>query len=297
MNTIQQKVAIIFGSFFLIVIIIVMIISSSSSDNVENNSSLDNNTVVTPNEDNDASNDVIHYDVSYLEDHIKYVSLNTVSNIYYSYVTSKDSEIVNILSTNYKTTNNITSTNVYNYIDELNGNYNAQILEVKVIAITDSFKAYFLKVNVTEDIINVNYSVVKKFVDYIVVYYDESNLTYSVRPIEEVNYNNTTTSNSELLKLESNVNTGKNTYSTPDVTDRTIATLYFNDFKTNYFYSDDFTKLMADGYKPNIEITEYTTISEYLYNRTDSTITIIDELDNTYIFKINYVMNYKVTMG
>lgn len=298
MNTTQVKVAIVFGVIFLLVVIISVFISSTSNDNLQSESVTDNNTLVTPNIDSDEKEDeVIYFDAYYLTDHIRYVSLNTVSNIYYSYISSRDSGIVNILSSKFKSDNNVTSSNVYNYIDELNGNYTAEILEVKVINITDSFTAYFLKVNVVEDIINVNYSVVDKFTDYIAVYYDGTNLTYSVRPIDEVNYNLTNSSDSEILSLDSNINTGKNTYTTPDVTDRTIATLYFNNFKTNYFYSDDFTKLMANGYKPNIEITEYTSIVDYLYNRSDSTLTIIDELDNTYIFKINYVMNYKVTMG
>lgn len=137
---------------------------------------------------NNAEENKIDNTVIALQDENRFFTIDSAISKYISYVASGDTaNIIKLLDTNFVSNNNITSNNLFNYIESYDTNYVGSTREVYQVSYNDNIYKYYVKVRLlNEDFVS---STFVKYT-YFEVTINENNLTFAVAPISSVMYSN-----------------------------------------------------------------------------------------------------------
>ena len=211
--------------------------------------------------------------------------------------------IINILSDEYITQNNINMSNLDNYIKKINEDVNVISLKMKVL-VNDPIEKYV----VCGKIVNMNYNMIDEF--YIYVNLDTQNKTFSIEPIDVKDFEKIEiVNNNNSIEIKDN-----NTYEEADLGYeeiikegmRRFKILAFSDVESSYNYLDKEYKQKRFGdinkYKEYIELNrenlEAAEITKYKVNYYEDSIEYIciDQNGNYYIFNETSLMEFTIKL-
>ena len=133
-------------------------------------------------------NESINTDVVALADVNRFFTIDSAISKYFSYVTSKNSEsILKILDEDYIERNNITSSNIYNFVGNYNSNIKSNLEEAYQISSYNNIYKYYVKVGLKLETL---YDSTLQEYAYYIVTINENELTFAVEPISETLYLN-----------------------------------------------------------------------------------------------------------
>lgn len=299
MNLKNKIVIFIIVTFALLAACVLIFYSTNESDNYNDYTENEN----LENEDNEYEengNENLVLEKNEVTNYGRYFSLvTTVNQIYNNIYSNNVDNLLSALSINYINTNQINSGNIENFIEFKNDYYTATINDIKEVYIYDSIGIYFVEVSLVLDAINFTYDMSEKYTEYIVIFYDENNLTYSFMPINIDEFNE-----ESLIKDDENylteyiMSNGSNSYSVKSVSNSMIADLYYYKLYFNYFNEIDGYENLLSGSLPNdFYIDGSSSIVQYYYNDSDSVLEIVDSNDFYYYFTINSVLDFKVKIS
>lgn len=126
-------------------------------------------------------NDKIDTDtISVVTDRNDFYTVSSTINNYVNYLSSSDSEkILSVLDLKYKKENGINSSNLYNFIEKLDGIYIYQPRKMFVQRMSENVYKYYTFGYLRQDTIN-GYGQKQNY--YLIVLLDQSNMTYSIMP-------------------------------------------------------------------------------------------------------------------
>ena len=128
-----------------------------------------------------ADEETIDTTVTALSDVNRFFTIDSAISKYFSYVTSKNSEsILKILDEDYIERNNITSSNIYNFVGNYDANIKISLEEAYQISSYNNIYKYYVKVGLK----------LETLYDYYIVTINENELTFAVEPISETLYLN-----------------------------------------------------------------------------------------------------------
>ena len=122
-----------------------------------------------------------------LNDINRYLTIDSSVSKYISYVSSKNNDYTyQVLDKNYLEDNNITTANIFNKIEFYDPNYRGSAKEIYQISSYQNIYKYYVKEQISNETLDTI-----EFVryDYFCITLDESNLTFSIMPITENEYN------------------------------------------------------------------------------------------------------------
>ena len=122
-----------------------------------------------------------------LNDINRYLTIDSSVSKYISYVSSKNNDYTyQVLDKNYLEDNNITTANIINKIEFYDPNYRGSAKEIYQISSYQNIYKYYVKEQISNETLDTI-----EFVryDYFCITLDESNLTFSIMPITENEYN------------------------------------------------------------------------------------------------------------
>lgn len=241
-----------------------------------------------------------------VEEYNTYFSVTNYMNSYISYLANNDSEaIYSMLSSEYIYKNNINQNNVLDIVKTYNQDaiISLKITSIDEIEIKNNKYIYYIKGKILkstftkEEVIDDNYNVLL-FADY-------SNLTETVYPLENDNYE-------KIINNTKDINISKNEYnkikSSSLINTETICVLYLSD----YIYKlgndiEEAYKILDDDMKNKYQ--SISAFKTYIETNKDKMTTkadkctkngkdyiVIDNNNNTYTFTEQSVMNYKVNI-
>jgi len=226
-------------------------------------------------------------------------------NSYIDYVANGTSEAVYaLLDERYIADNGITYIDVLDYLDSYsNGSY-LKVTSMEYVKIKDNF-IYYIKGSIWENsydgdkIINDNFAIVLKT--------DFNNLTFSLYPVDEQNYENVI---NDIKKIEIADNEFNSVSQSSLITKEQVCVVYLSDFlsylktdidksynllsdemKIIYTDIDSYTNYINDNYKLFSTDADKCMVQNINGNRVYS---VIDSNGNNYVFTEESVMNYKV---
>ncbi len=124
--------------------------------------------------------------VTALSDVNRFFSIDSAISKYFSYVTSKNSDsILKILDEDYIERNNITSSNIYDFVGNYDFNIKANLEEAYQVSSYNNIYKYYVKVALKSE--TLYDSTLQEYVYYIITI-NENELTFAVEPISEVMY-------------------------------------------------------------------------------------------------------------
>ena len=133
-------------------------------------------------------NESINTDVVALADVNRFFTIDSAISKYFSYITSKNSEsILKILDEDYIERNNITLSNIYNFVGNYDSNIKSNLEEAYQISSYNNIYKYYVKVALKLE--TLYESTLQEYVYYIVTI-NENELTFAIEPISEVIYLN-----------------------------------------------------------------------------------------------------------
>ena len=241
-----------------------------------------------------------------VEEYNTYFSVTNYMNSYISYLSNNDSEaIYSMLSSEYIYKNNINQNNVLDIVKTYNQDaiISLKITSIDEIEIKNNKYIYYIKGKILkstftkEEVIDDNYNVLL-FADY-------SNLTETVYPLDNDNYE-------KIINNTKDINISKNEYnkikSSSLINTETICVLYLSD----YIYKlgndiEEAYKILDNEMKNKYQsINEFKTYIETNKNKITTKADnftkngkdyiVIDNNNNTYTFTEQSVMNYKVNI-
>lgn len=128
----------------------------------------------------------INTEVSILADNNRFFTIDSAISKYFSYVTSKDSEsILKILDENYIEKNNITASNVYNFIGNYNSNIKTSLEEAYQVSSYKNIYKYCVKIKLKQETL---YDSTLQGNIYYIVTINENELIFALEPISEIIY-------------------------------------------------------------------------------------------------------------
>lgn len=126
---------------------------------------------------NDNNQILINYKVE--EDYSKFFTVNSCIYKYIEYLTKKDTtNILKVLNEDYVKNNNINNSNLYNYLDNLNGIYTFSAKKMYKDD-TDDLVKYYVYGYLVKETINGSADKTEK---YFILNLDENNLTFDIMP-------------------------------------------------------------------------------------------------------------------
>ena len=144
-----------------------------------------------------ASDETIDTTVVALSDVNRFFTIDSAISKYFSYVTSKNStSLLKILDEDYIKRNNITPSNIYNFVGNYDSNIRASLKEAYQVSSYDNIYKYYVKVALKLE--TLYESTLQEYVYYIVTI-NENELTFAVEPVSETFY---------LNKIEEDANNG-----------------------------------------------------------------------------------------
>jgi len=227
--------------------------------------------------------------LSILTDENTFISIEKNINKIYSYA-STDGSILSFIIKNEVNSN-----------DYINKTFNVK--EIYVVSEANLYK-YFIKGNLYKEIMDEPLELIKT--EYYILNYDMNTSSYNVEIIDEERYNNAKTENYVFEVINTN---DYNRFEYSSLSPKSRAIMYFNDF-INMMYSNseeaynlissdtkekyfntyvDFENFVINHSNSNI------TLAEYSVN--DKKIAIKDNYSNEYIFQINNILSYRVTIN
>lgn len=125
------------------------------------------------------------------EDSVKYVLLNDYSRFftvnscvykYISYLQNKDTNsLLEILDKDFKTKNSINSNNIYNYLENLEGNYSFTSKKIYYEKINKKYIKYYVYGHLSKDLMD---EIGEKEDRYYIVTFDIENYLFSIIPYD-----------------------------------------------------------------------------------------------------------------
>ena len=135
-----------------------------------------------------ADEETIDTTVTALSDVNRFFTIDSAISKYFSYVTAKNSEsILKILDEDYIERNNITSSNIYNFVGNYDANIKTSLEEAYQISSYNNIYKYYVKVGLKLE--TLYDSTLQGYVYYIVTI-NENELTFAIEPISETIYLN-----------------------------------------------------------------------------------------------------------
>lgn len=120
--------------------------------------------------------------ISILSDNSKFFTVSSCVSKYINYLSLSDTEnLLLLLSNDYKEKNSINSSNLYNYVGNINGSYSfigSKMLEQRL---SKSVYKYYVKGFIQEELMD---TVALGQVYYIIVILDEKNMTFAIEPYD-----------------------------------------------------------------------------------------------------------------
>ncbi len=123
-----------------------------------------------------------------LNDVNRFFSIDSSISKYVSYVSNKDVDnIIKVLDKNYKENNNISSSNVFDFVGNYNIGYISSTREIYQVSSNNNIYKYYAKVRLLEETFDSS-----TFIDnaYFEVTINENELTFAIAPISEIVYMN-----------------------------------------------------------------------------------------------------------
>lgn len=241
-----------------------------------------------------------------VEEYNTYFSVTNYMNSYISYIAKSDSEaIYSMLSTEYIYKNNINQNNVLDIVKTYNQDsiITLKITSIDEIEIKTNKYIYYIKGKIIkstftdEEVIDDNYNVL--------LLADYKNLTESVYPLDNDNYE-------KIINNTKDINISENEYNkirnSSLVNTETICVLYLSDYiyklnsdiETSYNILNDEMKKKyqtIDAFKTYIETNkDKLTTKADKCTKNGKDYIVIDSNNNTYTFTEQSVMNYKVNI-
>ena len=135
-----------------------------------------------------AEEETINTTVTALSDVNRFFTIDSAISKYFSYVTSKNSEsILKILDEDYIERNNITSSNIYNFVGNYDANIKTSLEEAYQISSYNNIYKYYVKVALKLETL---YDSTLQEYAYYIVTINENELTFAIEPISEILYLN-----------------------------------------------------------------------------------------------------------
>ncbi len=241
-----------------------------------------------------------------VEEYNTYFSVTNYMNSYISYISKKDSKaIYSMLSTEYIYKNNINQNNVLDIVKTYNQDsiITLKITSIDEIEIKTNKYIYYIKGKIIkstftdEEVIDDNYNVL--------LLADYSNLTETVYPLDNDNYEKIINNTKDINISENEYNKIRNSLL---VSTETICVLYLSDYiyklnsdiETSYNILNDEMKKKyqtIDAFKTYIETNkDKLTTKADKCTKSGKDYIVIDSNNNTYTFTEQSVMNYKVNI-
>ena len=302
---------------FLIILTIVALIFLSENENNNEIENTESNNILPPQEVEEViseENDVTNIEIYKVRDCISiYLSAINRSNPVYESVDSEGNllvseemiaeNIIPLLSSNYIQSNGINTTNVFNYVDNINNNAIFDILNIKRSIKNNSYQ--YVVYGVIED---TDYNFIKYA--YYIVYLNITDNVFAIEPIL-TNIDNIDSIEAEDIEVEKN---GSNDMPTFTMTQENLARERFNTYKRlmlsmpelAYEYLDDNYKqekfgdinVFIEYINDNKEEILSARLNEYKTTNYDNytQYACLDQNNNYYIFNETEPMQYKVLL-
>ena len=133
-----------------------------------------------------ASEERIDTTVTAISDVNRFFTIDSAISKYFSFVTSKNStSLLKILDEDYIKRNNITSSNIYNFVGNYDSNIRASLEEAYQVNSYNNIYKYYVKVALKLE--TLYDSTLQEYVYYIVTI-NENELTFGIEPISESIY-------------------------------------------------------------------------------------------------------------
>lgn len=137
---------------------------------------------ISPNKDKNKVED--NTQIKLLKDYSRFYTVNSCVYKYIVNLQSKNTDnLMKLLDEEYITNNNINSNNIYNNLENLNGNYTFDAKEIYYEELSDNVIKYYVYGHIIEDTIN-GYST-NKLETYYIVKMDTQNMTFNISPSNE----------------------------------------------------------------------------------------------------------------
>ncbi|MBR6690834.1 MAG: hypothetical protein IKL65_05830 [Bacilli bacterium] len=118
--------------------------------------------------------------ISLVKDNSRFYTVSSCISKYMNYLSSRDTEkLLILLSSEYKNSNSINSSNIYNYVESINGVKTFIPIKMYVQRISKSIYKYYVKGSTQEETID---SISNKKDFYIIVILNEENMTFEIEP-------------------------------------------------------------------------------------------------------------------
>ena len=126
--------------------------------------------------------------VTALADVNRFFTIDSAISKYFSYVTSKNSDsLFKVLDQDYVQRNNITSTNIYDFVGNYESNIKSSLEEAYQVSSYKNVYKYYVKVVLKLETL---YTSTLQGYNYYIVTIDENELAFAIEPISDIIYLN-----------------------------------------------------------------------------------------------------------
>ena len=138
--------------------------------------------------ENKVEEETIDTKVVALADVNRFFTIDSAISKYFSYITLKDNEsLLKILDEDYIERNNITTSNINNFVGNYDANIRSSLEEAYQVSSYNNIYKYYVKVVLKEE--TLYDSTLHGYVYYIVTI-NENELTFAIEPISDIIYSN-----------------------------------------------------------------------------------------------------------
>ena len=138
--------------------------------------------------ENKKEEETINTEVVALADVNRFFTIDSAISKYFSYITLKDNEsLLKILDEDYIERNNITASNISNYVGNYDDNIRSSLEEAYQVSSYNNIYKYYVKVVLKAE--TLYESTLQGYVYYIVTI-NENELTFAIEPISDIIYSN-----------------------------------------------------------------------------------------------------------
>ena len=138
--------------------------------------------------ENKVEEETIDTKVVALADVNRFFTIDSAISKYFSYITLKDNEsLLKILDEDYIERNNITTSNISNFVGNYDANIRSSLEEAYQVSSYNNIYKYYVKVVLKEE--TLYDSTLHGYVYYIVTI-NENELTFAIEPISDIIYSN-----------------------------------------------------------------------------------------------------------
>lgn len=215
---------------------------------------------------------------------------NIVSNYYLYAKAENKNAMLNILTNNFKTNNEITIDNVTNKINIEENEYRAR----EIIMINNSVEKViaYLVYGVVGEKNQISDS-------YFIIYLDTDNSTYAVEPITSENYEQYKSKEMQMNLIKDIEKKEYNTYKSLTISEEDIITEYFENLVKDMLYDTQYAYIKLDQEYKNAKFPSFQDYQTYINNRSEELKSFIpEEMKIPEDFQteeeyMNYLYNYE----